>query len=62
VSLAADDDARFPTTIAGQFRRHAPQYAFGTAMLAVYQLAMMFIVLRAKAAIDDIFSDDPSTA
>ncbi len=62
MSLAADDDARFPTTIAGQFRRHAPQYAFGTAMLAVYQLAMMFIVLRAKAAIDDIFSDDPSTA
>jgi len=52
----------YPTTLRGQFRRHARQYAIGTAMLAVFQLAMNRIDLQAKGAIDAIFGATPELA
>ena len=54
--------AGFPTTLAGQLRRHAPQYAVGTLTLAAFQLAMNRIDMRSKDAIDAVFGDDPASA
>ena len=61
VSLAAED-ARYPTTIAGQFRYHLPQYAVGTVMLAGFQLAMNRIDWQSKRAIDMVFGATPTEA
>ncbi|MCL2449195.1 MAG: ABC transporter ATP-binding protein/permease [Polyangiaceae bacterium] len=52
----------FPTTLAGQFRRHAPRYAVGTLMLAAFQLAMNLIDRQSKTAIDAVFGPDPAHA
>ncbi len=52
----------FPTSLSGQFRRHAPQYAVGTLMLAGFQFAMNRIDWQSKAAIDAIFGPDPAAA
>jgi ATP-binding cassette subfamily B protein len=54
--------ASFPTTLGGQFRRHAPQYVAGTLTLAAFQLAMNRIDMRSKDAIDAVFGTDPSSA
>lgn len=55
-------EARYPTTLRGQFRRHAPQYLVGTLTLAAFQFAMNRIDLQSKSAIDDVFGADPSQA
>jgi ATP-binding cassette, subfamily B, multidrug efflux pump len=52
----------FPTSLGGQFRRHAPQYMVGTLALAGFQLAMNRIDWQSKAAIDAVFGDDPAAA
>lgn len=52
----------YPTTLRGQFRRHAPQYIAGTLTLAAFQYWMNRIDLRSKAAIDDVFGPNPSSA
>jgi ATP-binding cassette subfamily B protein len=52
----------FPTSLGGQFRRHAPQYVVGTLALAGFQLAMNRIDWQSKAAIDAVFGGDPATA
>ncbi len=52
----------YPTTLAGQFRRHAPQYAVGTLMLAGFQLAMNRIDHQSKTAVDALFGADPGAA
>jgi ATP-binding cassette, subfamily B, multidrug efflux pump len=52
----------FPTSLRGQFRRHAPQYAAGTLALGGFQYAMNRIDWQSKAAIDAVFSGDPATA
>ena len=53
---------RFPTTLRGQFRRHLPQFAAGTLMLAGYQLAMNRIDMRSGQAVDLLFSKHPQDA
>lgn len=53
---------RYPTTLIGQFRRHASQYAIGTVLLAAVQLAMNRIDMRMKAAIDAVFGPSPASA
>jgi ATP-binding cassette subfamily B multidrug efflux pump len=55
-------DARYPTTIGGQFRHHLPQYVLGTGMLAASQAAMNRIDWQEKAAIDAIFGEVPGRA
>jgi ATP-binding cassette subfamily B multidrug efflux pump len=52
----------YPTTLRGQFRRHARQYAIGTAMLAIFQLAMNQVDHQSKGAIDTIFGATPERA
>src|SRR5215472_440316 len=52
----------FPTSLGGQFRRHAPQYVMGTLALAGFQYAMNRIDWQSKAAIDAVFGGDPATA
>jgi ATP-binding cassette subfamily B protein len=52
----------YPTTLAGQFRRHAPQYVLGTLMLAGFSVAMYFINRKSGAAIDALFGPDPASA
>ncbi|HEX3770157.1 MAG TPA: ABC transporter ATP-binding protein [Polyangiaceae bacterium] len=52
----------FPTTLKGQFRRHAPAYIVGTLMLAGFQLAMNRIDITSKSAIDTVFGADPGAA
>ncbi|MDP9150293.1 MAG: ABC transporter ATP-binding protein/permease [Myxococcota bacterium] len=53
---------RFPTSIAGQFRHHLPQYVAGTLTLAVFQLAMNRIDWKSKSAIDIVFGSHPADA
>jgi ATP-binding cassette subfamily B multidrug efflux pump len=53
-------EARYPTTIRGQFRRHLPQYFVGTATLAVFQYALYLIDWQSKTAVDLIFGARPS--
>lgn len=53
------DVARFPITLGGQFRRHLPRYLAGTAMLAIFQLALNRIDWRSKEAIDAVFGATP---
>jgi ATP-binding cassette, subfamily B, multidrug efflux pump len=52
----------FPTSLRGQFRRHAPQYVVGTLTLAAFQLAMNRIDWQSKHAIDAVFGNDPAAA
>lgn len=52
----------FPTSLRGQFRRHAPQYVIGTLTLAAFQLAMNRIDWQSKHAIDAVFGNDPAAA
>ena len=52
----------FPTTLGGQFRRHAPQYVAGTLALGAFQFAMNRIDWQSKAAIDAVFGADPGAA
>jgi ATP-binding cassette, subfamily B, multidrug efflux pump len=52
----------FPTSLRGQFRRHAPQYVIGTLTLAAFQLAMNRIDWQSKHAIDAVFGSDPAAA
>ncbi|HXX66528.1 MAG TPA: ABC transporter ATP-binding protein [Polyangiaceae bacterium] len=59
---APSTELRYPTTLRGQFRRHAPQYVAGTLTLAAFQLAMNRIDWQSKAAIDEVFGADPSRA
>jgi ATP-binding cassette subfamily B multidrug efflux pump len=59
---APGDESRFPTSLGGQFRRHLPQYLLGTAMLAVFQIAMNRIDDRSGKAIDQVFGTDPGAA
>jgi ATP-binding cassette subfamily B protein len=59
VSIAAAE-ARYPTTMGGQFRRHLPQYAVGTAMLAAFSVAMNQIIWKTKRAIAVVLGPDPS--
>lgn len=53
---------RASPTLASLFRRHLSAYVAGTAMLALFQLAMNRIDWQAKAAIDSIFGEAPETA
>jgi ATP-binding cassette subfamily B multidrug efflux pump len=53
---------RYPTTLRGQLRRHAGQFAAGTLALAVFELARNRIDMQTKAAIDAIFGGDPAGA
>lgn len=62
MSTPADDAPRYPTTIAGQFRQHLPQYAAGTLMLAAVHLSMNRINWQSKSAINLIFGADPADA
>lgn len=59
VSLAAAE-ARYPTTIRGQFRRHLPQYAVGTAMLAAFHVAMNRIIWQTEAAVAVVLGPTPA--
>jgi ATP-binding cassette subfamily B protein len=59
VSLAVAE-ARYPTTIGGQFRQHLPQYAVGTAMLAAFSLAMNRIIWQTEAAIGVVLGPTPA--
>jgi ATP-binding cassette subfamily B multidrug efflux pump len=59
VTRPLSSDVAYPTTLAGQFRRHAPRYAIGTLMLAGFQLAMNRIDWQSKAAIDAVFGAHP---
>jgi ATP-binding cassette subfamily B protein len=52
----------FPTTLSGQFRRHAGQYVVGTLTLGAFQYAMYRIDFQGKAAIDAVFGSDPGSA
>jgi ATP-binding cassette subfamily B protein len=52
----------YPTTLKGQFRRHVPQYAAGTLMLAGFQLAMNRIDWLSKASIDRVLGAHPADA
>jgi ATP-binding cassette subfamily B multidrug efflux pump len=61
-ATTAAEDARYPTTIRGQFRRHLPQYAIGTVMLGAFQLAMNRIDWQSKTAIDFVFGAAPRAA
>src|SRR5258708_1633643 len=62
LSLTSESETRFPTTLGGQFRLHAPQYVVGTVALAAFQIAMNRIDWQSKAAIDDVFGPNPATA
>ncbi|HEY3816825.1 MAG TPA: ABC transporter ATP-binding protein [Polyangiaceae bacterium] len=59
MSLAVAE-ARYPTTLRGQFRSHLPQYAVGTAMLAAFHVAMNRIVWQTEGAIGVVFGPTPS--
>ena len=56
------DPASVPGTPMGQFRRHLPAYLAGSAVLALFQLAMNRIDWYSKGAIDTVFGDDPGAA
>ncbi len=56
------NQSRYPTTLGGQFRRHAPQYAVGALTLAAFQFAMNRIDWQSKAAIDAVFGTNPERA
>jgi ATP-binding cassette, subfamily B, multidrug efflux pump len=60
VQKAAISD--LPVTLAGQFKRHVPAYAFGALALGAFQLAMNRIDWLSRAAVDGIFSAAPETA
>jgi len=62
VSPSPEPQKRYPATLRSQFRRHAPQFALGTGMLAAFQLAMNRIDWQAKSAVDDVFGTNPSSA
>jgi ATP-binding cassette subfamily B multidrug efflux pump len=53
---------RYPTTLGGQFRRHAPQYVLGGLTLAAFQLAMNRIDIQSGHAIDYVFGPQPTSA
>jgi ATP-binding cassette subfamily B protein len=55
-------DSRYPTTLAGQLRRHVPQYVIGGIALAAFQIAMNRIDWQEKGAIDLIFGGSPAAA
>ncbi len=55
-------EPRYPTTLAGQFRRHLPQYVIGGVTLAAFQLSMNRIDWQAKGAIDLVFGASPAQA
>src|SRR5260370_14386942 len=62
VTCAPSPESVYPTTLRGQFRRHARQYAIGTAMLAIFQLAMNQVDHQSKGAIDTVFGATPERA
>lgn len=62
MTAAPPIDPEYPTTLRGQFRRHAPKYVVGTLALAAFQLALNRVDMQSKAAIDDVFGPDPSSA
>jgi ATP-binding cassette, subfamily B, multidrug efflux pump len=62
VTPSTRNDRRYPTTLAGQFRRHAMRYVLGGLTLAAFQLAMNRIEFRMKDAIDAILGLHPRTA
>ncbi len=49
----------YPTSLGGQFRRHAPQYVAGTLALGAFQFAMNRIDWQSKTAIDAVFGPSP---
>ena len=59
---SSQEKSRFPVTLAGQFRRHLPQYAIGAVTLAAFQFLMNRIDWQSKAAIDLVFGADPGAA
>ncbi len=61
MSQEAALEPHYPTTLRGQFRRHAPQYIVGTLTLAAFQLAMNRIDWQSKAAIDIVLGRTPRT-
>jgi ATP-binding cassette subfamily B multidrug efflux pump len=52
----------YPTSLGGQFRRHAPQYVAGTLALGAFQFAMNRIDWQSKTAIDAVFGPSPASA
>ncbi len=55
-------DSRYPTTLAGQLRRHVPQYVIGGLALAAFQIAMNRIDAQSWRAIDTLFGATPGEA
>jgi ATP-binding cassette subfamily B multidrug efflux pump len=53
---------RYPTTLRGQFRRHAGQFVAGTLALGAFEFARNRIDMQSKAAIDAIFGRNPADA
>jgi len=51
-----------PTTLKGQFRRHARAYVAGAVVLAIFQIAMNRIDWLSKSAVDLIFGETPREA
>lgn len=62
MSPAPHAQRRYPATLRSQFRRHAPQFVLGAAMLGAFQFAMNRIDWQAKAAVDDVFGPRPASA
>ncbi len=62
MTSAAQTERAYPTSLRGQFRRHAMQYAIGTVTLAVFQFALNRIDIKSKVAIDAIFGREPGAA
>jgi ATP-binding cassette subfamily B protein len=61
-AVSGDTRSSFPTTLRGQFRRHAPAYVLGTLTLGAFQFAMNRIDWKSKAAIDEVFGSTPAAA
>jgi ATP-binding cassette subfamily B protein len=55
-------ESRYPTTLAGQLRRHLPQYVIGGFALAAFQIAMNRIDAQSWRAIDLVFGASPGEA
>ena len=55
------DPGTLPITLGGTFVRHLRAYVVGGILLATFQFSLNRIDWLSKAAIDDVFSGDPST-
>jgi ATP-binding cassette, subfamily B, multidrug efflux pump len=59
VASPVADPESLPASLAGQFRRHLPTYLAGTAVLAIFQLALNRIDWLSLQAIDEVFGGAP---